>query len=186
MDPRLPFFGPIPGFDPSIPQYINLLHPDLGADLPFASGVEARLIEAEAALRAGDATTWLARLNGLRANLTTIQTARYGAAWTNAVPAASRTLAPLADPGTQAARINLMFQERGFWLYNLGHRLGDLRRQVRPVSEGGYGRPENTVFPSGATYPKGGSYGNDVNFPVPFNEVNNPEYRAEQCVVTRA
>jgi hypothetical protein len=48
-----------------------------------------------------------------------------------------------------------------------------MRRLLRPVSAGGYGRVENTVFPTGA-YHKGGSYGSDVNLPLPIEEQNNP------------
>jgi len=35
------------------------------------------------------------------------------------------------------------------------------------------------VFPTG-TYPKGGSYGADVSFPVPVDERNNPEFSGIQ------
>jgi hypothetical protein len=202
LDPRLPFSGPRPGFDANVPQFINLLHRSFDAPVNMASGVEARLIEAEAALRAGQTTQWLATLNSLRANVATLMAARYpgyAAAVTAArttpatLPAAERgaraagfgALAPLTDPGNEAARVDMMFRERAFWLYNTGHRLGDLRRLVRPTSEGGYGRPQNTVFPIGP-YIRGGVYGADVTFPIPFNEVNNPEYDAAQCNVRRA
>ena len=48
-----------------------------------------------------------------------------------------------------------------------------MRRLVRPVIGGGYGRLEAAVFPNGA-YHKGGTYGTDVNFPLPIEEQNNP------------
>jgi hypothetical protein len=35
------------------------------------------------------------------------------------------------------------------------------------------------VFPAG-NYFKGGLYGTDVNFPVPFDEQNNPNF--QQCL----
>ena len=111
-------------------------------------GEEARLIEAEAALQAGDNATFLAKLNELRASLP--------------------GLAPLADPGTAAGRVDLLFSERAFWLFATGTRLGDLRRLVRQ-----YGRAANTVFPTGAWH-KGGNYGVDVNVPLPQAEQNNP------------
>jgi hypothetical protein len=47
MDPRIPWIGPFPGFDQTIPEYVNLRYPSIDADVPLASGVEARLIEAE-------------------------------------------------------------------------------------------------------------------------------------------
>jgi hypothetical protein len=46
--------------------------------------------------------------------------------------------------------------------------MGDLRRLVRQ-----YGRSATAVFPSGA-YFKGGTYGDNVNFPIPVEEDNNP------------
>jgi hypothetical protein len=78
--------------------------------------------------------------------------------------------AHLTDPGTPAARQDLMFRERAFWLFATGHRLGDLRRFVRQ-----YGRGAETVFPTGLHF-KGSNYGPDVNIPVPFNERNNPNF----------
>ena len=39
-----------------------------------------------------------------------------------------------------------------------------------------YGRTAETVFPSGA-YLKGGTYGEDVNLPIPVEEQNNPNSR---------
>jgi hypothetical protein len=43
-----------------------------------------------------------------------------------------------------------------------------------------YGRTEASVFPSGA-YHKGGVYGTDVNFPISFNETQNPNYSIDMC-----
>ena len=83
-------------------------------------------------------------------------------------------MSTLADPGATpdtAARTNLTFRERGFWLFGTGHRLSDLRRLVRQ-----YGRAVETVFPTG-TYMKGGTYGTDVNIPVPTDEQNNPSFK---------
>jgi hypothetical protein len=59
--------------------------------------------------------------------------------------------------------------------------VGDLRRLVR-----NYGLPQASVFPSGP-YFRGGTFGTDVNYSVPFNEnVNNPKYHPEACVTTQA
>jgi hypothetical protein len=67
-------------------------------------------------------------------------------------------------------------------MYLSGHRLGDLRRLVRQ-----YGRSADAVFPGGggAQYvidgnPKGGVFGSEVNLPVPFDEINNPNF--SQCI----
>jgi hypothetical protein len=136
---------------------VALFHPDkYGADgmspIVLADWVEARLIEAEAALQAGDAATWLAKLNHLRETAIT--------------PA----LADTTDPGTADARVDLTFRERAFWLFLTGHRQGDLRRLVRL-----YGRSPDQVYPIGI-YPGGGAqYGSDVTAPIPAAErVSNP------------
>lgn len=177
-DPRVPWVeDPRGGFDNSIRLFKDKRYPSFDADVVLADGIEARLIEAEAALRAGDAGTWLAKLNELRASVTSLMTARY-AAYATFVPGPNNpttTLAPLVDPGTADARVDLMFSERAFWLYDTGHRLGDLRRLMRD-----YGRTEAAVFPSG-TYHKGGVYGTDVNFPISFNETQNPNYSIDMC-----
>jgi starch-binding outer membrane protein, SusD/RagB family len=152
----------------------QLKYPQRASPVPLATGIEARLIEAEAALRTSDWTTFLARHNALRATVS--------------LPAF--TLAEL-QAMTQVQRENLHFQERAFWLYLTGHRLADLRRMVRQ-----YGRGAETVFPTG-TYGRynyastatpdanlvfrvQGTYGTDVNFPVPFDEQNNPNFT--QCL----
>ena len=79
-------------------------------------------------------------------------------------------LAPLVDPGTADGRVDLMFSERAFWLFATGNRLGDLRRMIRQ-----YGRSADAIFPTGAHH-KGPLYGSDVNFPVPDQEKQNPNY----------
>lgn len=123
-----------------------------------ANGVDARMIEAEAALRGGNAAQWLAIHNALRAappKLGEVQPAR---------------LAALADPGSDAARVSLHFREKAFWTFGRGQRLGDLRRLIRQ-----YGRTQDQVFPVGVHY-KGGMYGPDVNLPVTTDERNNPNF----------
>jgi len=137
----------------------TLLHPNKYAtdgSSPIAVGdwVEARLIEAEVALQAGDVATWLAKLNHLR------QTA------------ISPALPDTTDPGAAGARVDLLFRERAFWLFLTGHRQGDLRRLIRQ-----YGRSPNQVYPTGG-YPGGsGRYGSDVTAPVPVAErLYNPLY----------
>ena len=111
-------------------------------------GVDARMIEAEAQHRAGNFAAALVTMNAARATRT--------------------GLAPLTDPGTADARVNLIFRERAFWQFSRGYRTGDLRRLIRQ-----YGRAQTAVFPIG-TWHKGGNYGTDVNFPTPLAEQNNP------------
>ena len=122
--------------------------------MTIVSGVEARLIEAEAQLAANPAGA-LTTLNALRAP-------------TGAGSGGVAGLAPLTDAGSPLARENQLFRERAFWLFGRGHRVGDLRRLIRE-----YGRAPETVFPTGAWH-KGGSYGTDVNLPIPEAERNNP------------
>ena len=52
---------------------------------------------------------------------------------------------------------------------------GDLPNIARHLVEPGGYRPATTVFPTGV-YFKGGTYGTDLNFPIPFDEVNNPQF----------
>src|SRR2546422_7432118 len=111
---------------------------DRTSPVRIATGVEARLIEAEAALPS-DPTTWLARLNQLRRN-----TLLYPPAPADTLykPGAGTVLADTTDPVVQTAREDLMFRERAFWMFGTGHRLGDMRRLL-----GQYGRTEGTGYP---------------------------------------
>lgn len=183
-DARVPWTqDPRGGFDNSIQLFIDNRYPDFGSDVVLADGIEARLIEAEAALQTNNVNTWLTTLNDLRSQVRALMTARY-TGYASRVPGANnptQTLDALIDPGTQPARIDMMFSERAFWLLDTGHRLGDLRRLIRAP----YSRTQNTVFPSGA-YHKGGTYGDDVTFPIPFNETQNPNFKIEQCNVKAA
>ncbi len=167
-DVRVPWLLVGMGFDGVTDLYSPGLYLSRLDRFPLASGVEARLIEAEADLQNGLATDWLNTLNALRADFAT-----YGALLYPDNPLIG-TLGPLADPGTDDAREDLHFSERAFWLHSTGHRLGDLRRLVRQ-----YGRGIESVFPTGA-YFKGGAYGVDVNLPVPQQELNNPNFT--QCL----
>jgi hypothetical protein len=145
------------GFDNSSPLYVLTKYPSSTSPVPVANGVEARLIEAEAAVAASDTATAMADLNALRAD---------------SVHNGGFKLAALANPGSDTAVVSLLFRERAFWLFATGHRLGDLRRMVRQ-----YGYAINSVYPNGA-YFKGAPtfFGNSTELPVPFQERNNPNY----------
>ena len=138
-------------FDAGAPfaLWVQKIWPTRSSPVTISSGVEARLIRAEALMQAGD-LTYLDTLNALRATV---------------------SLAPLTDPGTAAGRVDQLFRERAFWLFSTGHRLPDMRRLMRAP----YSRTQDQVFPTGA-YPKGGNYGTDVNFPIPQAEENNPNF----------
>lgn len=166
-DPRVPRATGGPVFDSAFPitsnregiwgQY---------SGVPIETGIEARLIEAEAALQAGTVATWLNDLNVLRTDTTLYPVPQSGFK-------RGPNLGALADPGTVDGRANVMFYERAFWLFSSGHRLGDLRRLMRQ-----YGRAESTVYPTGV-YIKGGIYGDATMLPIPFDEENNPQFK--QC-----
>ncbi len=138
-----------------------------GENIVVASGIEARLIEAEAAAASGN-PAFLTILNELRTTCTDAATCPTPApAGTGGVEG----LPPLEDPGTTEGRLRLVFDERGYWLFMTGQRQGDLRRMVRV-----YGFPQDQVYPSGY-YVFGGSYGPYTNLPIPFTEQQiNPKY----------
>ncbi len=177
-------------FSSSIKCKYNDNYPTLAAAVPVASGVEARLIEAEAALQVGDIPTMIGKLNALRASATQLLAALYPA---RVLPNSFKTngapngLSPLVDPADStttadvqfAARRNLLFTERALWLYNTGHRQGDLRRLARAP----YNLPTNAVFPSGKHF-RAGVYGSDVAYPVPFAEQNNTAFNPALCNTT--
>ncbi|MBW3656259.1 MAG: hypothetical protein KY444_09130, partial [Gemmatimonadetes bacterium] len=141
------------------PLRVQLKWPNRNDEMAIADGIEARLIEAEAAMNMGQSGAGLPILNALRAD-----TALYlpGRA------AGTRTrLAALTDPGTAQGRVDQLFRERAFWMFGTGHRLGDLRRLVRQ-----YGRAQQNVFPVG-NFAEGGTYGSETNLPVTQPEANN-------------
>jgi starch-binding outer membrane protein, SusD/RagB family len=142
----------------------------------LASGVEARLVEAEAALQNGG--DWLGILNRLRTDgsFTTqpnpVDTTLTDTLW-NAGSGGVAGLKPLEAPADPAAQVDLLFRERAFWLFLTGQRQGDLRRLIRQ-----YGRNPQELYPAGA-YPDipGASYGSDVTLPIPPEErTSNPQF----------
>jgi starch-binding outer membrane protein, SusD/RagB family len=160
-DPRLPVVipttGAINGQDGQTYTRTTAMWGQL-TSVDVANGIDARMIEAEVALRAGNATQWLAIHNTLRA-----APPRLGEIQPTALPA-------LVDPGTPDARVSLHFREKAFWTFSRGQRLGDMRRLITQ-----YGRTEAAVFPQGVHY-KGGNYGRDVNLPVVTDERNNTNF----------
>jgi len=150
-DPRVPTTFVSKGLDGVTDVYAFARYSSTSSPIVLASGIEARLIEAEVMLKGGDANGALQTLNALRAT----------------IPG----LAPLAMQSTDAARLDQLFRERGFWLFATGHRLGDLRRLVRQ-----YGRATESVFPTGP-YKDGRTYGTDVSFPADIAQQDNPGYK---------
>lgn len=157
------------GFDNTTTQYMQQKYALRASAATIADGVEARLIEAEASLRAGNAAAALATLNALRSNASVFTVRGY-----------TGTLPALTQGATLNAQVDQLFKERAYWLYLTSHRLGDLRRLVKQYSRGA-----ETVFPTG-TYHKSGTYGTDVNSPIPQAEDNNPNFNRAGCVATQA
>ncbi len=150
--------------------------------VPLATGIEARLIEAEAALQANQTVTWAGDLNALRAD-----SADTKVVFQSLLTPDSTTTASAAE------QVDVMFRERAFWLFGTGTRLGDLRRLIRQ-----YGRDQSTVFPSGP-YVNGSdshlpapipNYGTDVNLTLPTSyglssngiSETNPNYKG--CIAS--
>ena len=123
-DPRVPVIYERQGqADTTDSLFGQNKYPTGDAPMVIASGVEARLIQAEAALHEPNPARMLSILNALRATV---------------------GLGDLSLPPTTAEQVNLLYHERAFWLYLTGRRLGDLRRLIKQ-----YGRDAETVFPTG-------------------------------------
>jgi hypothetical protein len=162
-DPRVPAVlspltpGGVSRFDGKTPHYQLTTYSSFDSPIVNVSGVEARLIEAEAALQGTTPNVglWIQKLNDARAP------------W---------SLGPVTDPGTPSGRVDLMFRERAFALFATAHRVGDLRRLVRQ-----YGRSVTQVFPTGPYHKDNLTRGNQGSIPVPQTEDNNPNYDASAC-----
>lgn len=153
-DPRVPVvIAPRDPFDQNLGRdYIAQgKYPDRNAPVVLASGTEARLIRAEAAL--DNPAQFLGHLNAARAQ-------------DGVEPLA------LSDiPADTEERIDLLFKERAYSMWLTAHRLGDVRRLIRQ-----YGRSEAVTFPSGVYFRDGLTHGNDVSFPIHVDENNNPNF----------
>jgi len=186
-DRRTQWYDPgITGFDNATELWTQKRYGSRKTSITVATGVEARLIQAEAALQAGDTLAggqFLAQLNDPRANAA-------GRAYFDPspfIPSDTTTGGPIgvlpaltvADIASAGGAVKLLFAERARWLWLTAHRLGDMRRLVRPIPLGGYGLAANTVFPTGPYFKVNfANYGTDVNFPVPITEKQNPHFTA--------
>jgi hypothetical protein len=148
----------------STPVYAPSNQSTAASPMVLASGIEGALIEAEAALAAGQLATWSDILTTLRQS-----------AISPSMPALTADSTTGAAP---AQRLAVMFRERAFWLFGTGHRHGDLRRLVRQ-----YGLPVENVFPSGLYQGGPSTFGSAVVF-QPAGETNDPNYHG--CTNTGA
>ncbi|MEJ2184692.1 MAG: hypothetical protein P8Z36_02015 [Gemmatimonadota bacterium] len=155
-DPRTPTAASGTGFNGTVAHYDELKYPNAGSAIPLATGIEARLIEAEASLNAGNRAQFFTTLNNLRSTI---------------------GMSDLTDTGqTMTQLVSLLFSERAHWLWLTSHRLGDMRRMIRQYGQQ-YGFNEGNVFPVGIS-PNGAPFGHDMNLPIPFAEQNNPKFKA--------
>ncbi len=161
-DPRVPVTGSTANtkkaFDGSTPWVGQLLYGQADA-FPVLTGIDARLIEAEAKIATGDYAGMFAILNTLRTSAQTIGNKAIAT-----MPALTTA------PTTKDAALTIFFREKAFWQFGRGFRLGDLRRLIRQ-----YSKTQDQVFPVG-TWFKGGAYGTDVNLPMVDVELTNPNY----------
>lgn len=177
-DGRSPWWeDPNGGFDASYDLYRTLLYNDVNDDIPLASGVEARLIEAEAALHASGPAAATAILNDLRADAVNLMEVLHE--WTMADGLDDLPTATSFDEGAEQ-----VFQERAMWLLLTGHRQGDLRRQIYLPEYSA--TSDDDVYPTGGYHKGGDNYGDAVVFPLDFDEENNPEFDHDMCEVNNA
>ncbi len=169
QDPRMPIDSTLGPTLTGTPSYYPAKFP-IGEAPPItlADWIEARLIQAEAALQSGDAPGWANDLNTLRADSTDTH-----------ISGLPLLTADSSTAATAARQADVTFRERAFWMFGTGHRLGDMRRLIRQ-----YGRDPSAVFPTGP-YPATGlppgssviaSYGTDLNFPIQAVEQANPNF----------
>jgi starch-binding outer membrane protein, SusD/RagB family len=138
--------------------------------IPLASGIDARLIEAEAKLQAKDIAGMMTILNALRTSPQVIGAFKIAA------------MTALPTPADQTSATDLFFREKALWQFQRGFRMDDLRRLVRQ-----YGRTQDKVFPTGNFTRNGvpsGQFGTQVAFPVPDNEKSNPNFTG--CIDQKA
>jgi len=169
-DPRVPVAGTSVNsslklaFDNGT-QFVNQTLFNRSDWIPIVSGIDARLIEAEAKLNANDIAGMMTILNALRAAPQALSNAFN-----------TPVMAALPNPANQTEATNLYFREKAFWQFSRGFRLGDLRRLIRQ-----YKRTQDQVFPVGTFFKNGNPpYGTDVNFPVvrtsTIDEGANPNF----------
>ena len=160
-DPRVPTLSPSSPkpFDSVTPLRTQQIYPGRSDPIPLVSGIDARLIEAEAKMAAADYPGMMTILNALR---TTSQ--KLGPTTIPVLPALTAT------PTTKDAAVDLLFREAAFWQFGRGERLPNLRREIRL-----YGKTQDQIFPTGAFH-KQGVFGIDVNIPVPDAELTNPNF----------
>jgi len=148
------------GFDARDSLFLQLKYTSYNAPIPLATGIEARLIQAEAELAANGAdANFFLYLDQARTQSYIANGAKTTAPSITAVPAG---MTP----------VTFLFQERAFDLWLTAHRLGDMRRLLTQYHMG-----VNSVFPNGSYAPRPGNFGPDVDLPIPVTEEGNPSFK---------
>ena len=161
-DPRVSITDTHTKAEDNVSDFVQVNNWGRDDPIPPLSGIDARLIEAEAKLQANDIPGMMTILNTLRGSAQTIGIFKVAA------------MAPLATPANTTDATNLFFREKALWQFQRGYRMDDLRRLVRQ-----YHRTQDKVFPSGNFTTLGspaGQYGSQVAFPVPDYEKINPNF----------
>lgn len=169
-DPRVLAYDTHTKAEDNVSDFVDVLNWGRDDPIPVLSGIDARLIEAEAKLQANDIAGMMTILNDLRTHPQVLGIMQ--------VP----VMVALPTPATQTDAINLFFREKALWQFQRGYRMDDLRRLVRQ-----YGRTQDNVFPSGKFTSLGGlagDYGSQVAFPVPDYERTNPNFHG--CIDNNA
>ncbi len=151
----------------------------------LASGIEAKLILAEAALYDHDAQQMMTMLNALRTNGSyTVDTTelvgggeQIDTLWHAGIGGIAGLRPFVQLPATTDTQRALLFAERAAWLFLTGSRQGDLRRLVRK-----YGMDRERVYPTGIYTVPGytGVYGADMSFGLHPDEFRNPLFKGCQ------
>jgi len=156
----------------STPVILQKIYSRPDSRILMASGIEARLIRAEAHVRAGETTEAEAMLNDLRADYSLRATVRWGVE----PPAPADALQPLALTGNLRLDLETVADERARELWLTGDRLTTSRRLRRDATV----YPDTiNLFPA----PKlGVDGGDDVAFPIAELELTqNPNLAPNQA-----
>ncbi|MFO8173126.1 MAG: RagB/SusD family nutrient uptake outer membrane protein [Longimicrobiales bacterium] len=137
-------------------------YPDYGSDIPTLTGKEARLIEAEAALRNGDLAEFTAQINRVRDLYDLPHIAEPASA------------GALEYPNAYDDAWSILDAERHLTFWLEGRRLWDLHRWDHPFLDGG-----EVVWPSDPQ--------RDSCLPIPSGECRyNPNFTCEEAMVGTA
>ena len=169
-DPRVSVTDTKTKAEDNISNFWNVNNWGRDDPIPVVSGIDARLIEAEAKLQAKDITGMMTILNALRTAPQVLGIFKVAA------------MTALPAPADQNSATDLFFREKALWQFERGYRMDDLRRLVRQ-----YGRTQDHVFPSGnfaRNQTPSGQYGTQVALPVQNTELTNPFFKG--CLDTNA